>query len=243
MHTLLGKSFFEASLEESYGFDKRLIESVSDILKMVKKLEEGRWLFRGQNDAAWPLMSSIYRKDQYSKWRKFGQTLYESSLLNKFKQKALPLLITMPSNDWEWLSLGQHHGLPTRLLDWTTNPLVSLYFAVESNTGDRDGIVYAYKHNRKPINPQKINPLDICHVEIYEPSHVSDRITKQFSVLTGEPNPKLLKKDNQEGRKIEDWHVAANKVSNIREELNKIGFSHSTLFPSLDAICRDILLE
>lgn len=81
LHTLLGKSFFEASLEESYGFDKRLIESVSDILKMVKKLEEGRWLFRGQNDAAWPLMSSIYRKDQYSKWRKFGQTLYESSLL------------------------------------------------------------------------------------------------------------------------------------------------------------------
>jgi hypothetical protein len=51
-------------------------------------------------------------------------------MLADFKRRARPFLDPLPGNDFEWMFVAQHHGVPTRLLDWTTNALVALYFAV-----------------------------------------------------------------------------------------------------------------
>ena len=53
--------------------------------------------------------------------------------ITRFKQNALSFLDRPPSNEWEWLLLMQHHSLPTRLLNWTENPLVALYFVVKES--------------------------------------------------------------------------------------------------------------
>ena len=55
----------------------------------------------------------------------------ESTLIKRFKQNAVPHLQSKPSTEWEWLFLMRHHGLRTRLLDWTESPLVGLFFAVD----------------------------------------------------------------------------------------------------------------
>lgn len=52
-------------------------------------------------------------------------------LLSEFKRRSLPFIQSVPRNDFEWLFLMQHHGVPTRLLDWSTNALAALYFAAE----------------------------------------------------------------------------------------------------------------
>jgi hypothetical protein len=70
----------------------------------------------------------------------------EAHLLRNFRKYASAS--DLPGDSaWHWLALAQHHGLPTRLQDWTFSPFVAMHFATDDpGTSDRDGAVWAIDH-------------------------------------------------------------------------------------------------
>ena len=114
-----------------------LVEYISITNEYVTSKKSKYTLFRGQLED-WPLLPKIAR------FKEIGDIIsFEQSLLSHFRREAFPFLNIIPNNDWEWLSIAQHHGLPTRLLDWSLNPLVALWFAVmqHKNKAESHGVV------------------------------------------------------------------------------------------------------
>jgi hypothetical protein len=120
--------------------------SWEDFLVWVHELQG--WGFRGQNDSAWSLRTSLdraLRVTTASGYYHMNRKAEESELLFRFRQQAHLHLGHLPSgNDLaSWLALMQHHGVPTRMLDWTLSPYVALYFALEgmpSGAVDRSAV-------------------------------------------------------------------------------------------------------
>jgi FRG domain len=123
--------------------------SLADYLNCIKELvsywgldrpgkpyheAESLW-FRGHQDASWKLTPKFYR-DEF-------KNADEADIRQEFQSRALQLIQgRVPTDKWEWYFLMQHYGAPTRLLDWSDNPLLALYFAVADHSGKQDAAVW-----------------------------------------------------------------------------------------------------
>lgn len=198
-----------------------MIDSISDIPSM---------LFRGHKELTYKLIPTIGRLN----FLKHDILKNEQLLLKQFKESALPYLKNIPKNDWEWLALGQHHGLPTRLLDWTFNPLVALFFAVEE-ISEGNSIVYGAKLTYE-VNRENHNPFEVKKVYRFTPTHLSNRILNQNGCFSIHPHPQT----EYRSKKLIKFIINKKNRRKIKNYLFKLGIRSRLIYPGLDGITKDL---
>ena len=118
------------TLAPSLTTSKARLDHWREFLNWVDDHSDASWVFRGLGDTAFPLVPGSGRVTTY-------RDTYEKMVLEIFERRSAEFLDLSKLNPWDRMAIAQHHGLPTRLLDWTTNPLVGAYFAVSAKPGTR----------------------------------------------------------------------------------------------------------
>ncbi|MCC4783063.1 FRG domain-containing protein [Vibrio splendidus] len=154
--------------------------SLSEYLEIIRELPEkfnchasDLW-YRGIKDQTMELIPGIC-------WREINPNR-EESLVAEFMTYYQNYSKHEPNNALELLALMQHYGLPTRLLDWSMSPLVSLYFALEQDNNDATRVVWA-------MRPQLLNELSIDYKGIVAPNDFRPTMINDYL-------PKYLRSNN-----------------------------------------------
>lgn len=202
---------------------------------------ENQSCFRGVINSDFELIPSVGRLPQLDS--EVTNLERERFLLDEFKMRSAMVAGFKPENDWEWLSLAQHYGLPTRLLDWTENPLVALYFAschsVEELFSEKklpDGAIYVLTSHIHIDASYHIHPLEITETLEFQAPIISDRVSNQSGLFTVHHNPRIAFKTE----KLRKFIIPGELKQQIQAKLSLLGFGDATIFPGLDGIAKAI---
>jgi type I restriction enzyme M protein len=209
------------------------ITSFDEFHRIVMSYGKKIVAYRGVRDESYRLVPKVGRLQFLNKTATVEKE--EKVILDRFKTHALPFLTIPCQNMWDWLVLAQHHGLPTRLLDWTLNPLVAAYFAVEKDH-DANSAVYAFKIGKTLDLYEHPDPFSVKAFASFRPPHISQRITAQAGIFTIHPNPaEPLYSD------AVDKYVIANEFRReLKFILYRYGITRASMFPGLDGLAHHI---
>ena len=263
----------------------RTIGAVEDLIEAIVGFEGGEervargrpaYWYRGQADREWPLQPQALREDFRDRARRrpdreagaevedgdAATRELEASLLRLFRDSAAYLLPADPTRV-DLYFLAQHHGLPTRLLDWTANPLAALFFAA-SEADERDGAVFAIdartSFGRGPAHDVFGEDEDAVHAAV--DCVFERRRFDAVDVLAGElvlplwPKARLGRMLNQQARftlhldarrldrifpgAVTEFRVPHERKRALVPVLRRLGVNWATLFPDLDNVAREL---
>ena len=211
------------------------INTLDDFHEGFARYDIRSTIFRGVSSSRHKLLPSIGRYPNIGERRRQDA---EKWLIAEFTINARPYLDHQPQSDWEWLAVAQHHGLPTRLLDWTENFLAAAYFATERQL-DRNAAIFTMTNRRYITSDYPNSPGDIDELVVFKPPHISANIAAQAGVFTAHPDPYTPFDSDI----VDKWLLRKDMHGELRSLLRRYRISRQTLFPGLEGIARELRNE
>src|SRR5262245_16940682 len=240
-----------------------IVETWEDYLTLVSDHPLREWAFRGQRDATWRLWPTISRELGNRGVKSRFWTAQEHRIIRIFQRKALHFLDKVPEvvDTPQWMALIQHHGGPTRLLDFTWSPYVAAFFALESSVSDSAVWAvnapklgtYAYGPTF-PARSRPPSPATVLRtvgmrgrdaVAIGEPYFKNRRVVAQSGTFAfpsdiTRPVDEIL--SNKSGV-VTKLVLRAKLRKRALRELYRMNITYATLFPDLDGLGRSLHFE
>jgi hypothetical protein len=243
--------------------------------KVVAGAKYRNWAFRGQSDAEWSLDSSLSRYLKSYAIHRQAWAEQEARIGRIFRRKAHLFLEHVPDEQdaFQWLALMQHHGAPTRLLDFTWSPFVAAFFALERATNDaaiwaifipaiwRRTHQFHFPQHKATVGPNELglrNPgaydrfylrNTVPFVSSGEPLVMNKRLIAQSGTfvvpgILDQSIDRILTAYPKPERTIVKFVL---KTDVLRTEamlaLYTMNLTHATLFPDLDGLARSMAYE
>lgn len=224
-------------------------------------------VYRGADASSHPLLTSLDRLGGTDP--PHTKAHLEAHLLRNFIRYSRPHLPAQPSNEWEHLVVAQHHGAPTRLLDWSYSPLVAAFFATRDLAPSGPRAVWRLDwqrvHAAFDLPPlalliedlldlfeesgrftpwrlfKKSTPPFACMIE---PPSLDARIIAQAAVFTlcsdnSQPFDRFLQ-DQGLADALTRFVIPSEAVAPLRDQLDLAGFDERRLFPGLDGVAASL---
>jgi hypothetical protein len=219
-------------------------------------------VYRGVPDVESALLTSL---DRLGGGTPHSKAELESHILRNFIRYSRPFLGRDTANDWEHLVSAQHHGAPTRLLDWTYSPLVAAFFATRPGK-ECDRVIWRFEwqpvHEKFKLPPRSLMPSELGEMfergahfspwelfdargdhtfaALIEPPSLDTRLVTQSAVFTlssdkSAPLDQFLARHKLE-QTLTKFVIAAKDVARLRDQLDLVGIDERRLFPDLDGV-------
>lgn len=222
-----------------------VLKTLDEYYSFIKKMssQTRKLIFRGHSsEKEHKLIPGIGRyKDADNKP---FDVVEERKMINSFIKKGY-LYLKTEYTPIETMTTAQHYGLPTRLLDWTWNPLVAVFFAIENDdTFEEDGAIYfleaekfKLKTSHDTYSVENWDPLELLEeIVLYEPKYLDSRITAQSGLFSIHKHPNNIVNDNR----IKKIIISKKLKAELGVILETMGIHSGNLFPGLEGTSKHI---
>lgn len=192
----MGKTPKTSPWDSDWGIEVSTAEELFRLISNIAMLDQTRtYAWRGQNDASWPLTSSLYRYIERTSAGPVTESALlaeEGAILKEARSWGLGRDLGASATDLHLLAMLQHHGVPTRLFDVTSNPMTALWFAIEEHRPDTNGIVRE--------SPGVLFAVDVTDTDWYESfQHNEPRTYRHLKDPLGASYTNALAKSARDG--------------------------------------------
>lgn len=199
-------------------------------------------LYRGQaqDKALLPKIARYHLKDAEET---------EREMLEDFQRRSLHLIDYHPGNSWDWLALAQHHGMATRLLDWTENSLIALWFsmATKDEMGVEYSVVWGFKVPKEDIvnSTEDKDPFKGGMTKVFKPNHITKRISAQFGWFTihkfnSEKKFVPFEENSQYSERLFKIKIDSKCFADCKRRLHNFGINSASMYPDIDGLAKHV---